>query len=318
MKKVSVVGDTSIDHFLMLDGQDACLMGSSKEHKKELCLKYGEKITIDSEEKYFGGSALNVAVGLARFGNEVVLSSIVGSDLEGREILGYLNSQQVITDHIEVKGQTNQSFIIIFKSERTILSHHKPRDYSRVYIPKSDIIYFASAGVGSEVFIDKIRKNVHAGAKLIFNPGSYEISSFDFFKPLLAITTVFIINRSEANQIIEDTSKIESQLEKVLRFGTKVAVITDGKNGAYFATAEGNFHMPAAPSNVVDPTGAGDAFSSGLVAGLMEGKSLEESAKWGINNSASAVESYGANSSLLDQSSIIKHLENKILKFSRT
>lgn len=267
---------------------------------------------------YFGGSALNVACSLAILGKQSHLSTIVGADHEGKEIISFLNAKSVITDSVEVSGQTNQSFIIVYNSDRTILSHHEKRNYTRMKITESEILYFASAGTGSGSLIEKIKRSVDAGAKLVFNPGSFEISSFDTFKSLLGIATLFIINRDEARQIIADTHEVKVQLDKILRLGAKVAVITDGANGVYFGTSEGHFHMHAAPANVKDPTGAGDAFASALVAGLMSGKSLEEASKWGMVNSASVIGEYGANTELIDIAQIDKLAQsNKILKFSR-
>lgn len=316
MDKISVVGDVSTDHFIILDDQDASLL--NKKHRKELCLDYGSKISIDTQKNFFGGSALNVAASLNKLGKTVSISTIVGSDFGGREIVDFLSSQEILTDDIIVRDETNQSFVIIYKGERTVLSYHKKRDYSKINIPKSELIYLASAGQGSEALVNKIRSQVQSGAKLIFNPGSYELSNFDLFKPLLQMTSILIINREEANLIIEDTPKIKVQLDKILTSGTKVAVITDAKNGAYFAVPEGHFHIHAAPAKVIDSTGAGDAFAAGLVAYIMAGKSLEESAVAAMYNSAAIVEQYGANDGLLDNSQIDKMVrENKILKFSR-
>jgi sugar/nucleoside kinase (ribokinase family) len=315
MEKIVVVGDVSTDHFVILDDQDASL--AIKNHKKELCLDYGAKIAVDQTQKLFGGSALNVSTSLGSLGKQVHIASIVGKDFSGREAIEFLNSHNVNTDAVEVRGETNQSFIIIYKNERTVLSYHKKRDYSKLSIPKSDLIYFASAGKGSEVLVNKIRAAIGSGAKLIFNPGSYELSNFELFKPLLQLTSIFIINRSEANLIIEDTPKITVQLDKILTSGTKVAVITDAKNGAYFATSQGHFHMAAAPAKIVDSTGAGDAFAAGLITHIMNGKSLEESAIAGMYNSASVIEEIGANTNLLNMAQIDKLVkENKILKFS--
>lgn len=318
MNKISVVGDSSIDHFLMLDGQDAGLRINSKNHKQELCFKYSEKTSIDEQQDSFGGSALNVAVALSHLNCEASLSTIIGADYEGKEIMNFLSSKSVITDNVEVGGKTNQSFIIVYSQDRTILSHHEKRNYSHLKISDSDILYFASAGQGSDSLIEKVKSSVNKGTKLVFNPGSFEISSFGYFKPLLSQTTILIINREEAKQLLPGTHEVVAQLEKILDFGTTVAVITDGANGAYFGTNEGHFHMFAFPASVKDPTGAGDAFASALVAGLAKGKSLEEAAKWGMINASYVVETLGANSALCSMSQINKELQsNKVLKFSR-
>ena len=57
---------------------------------------------------------------------------------------------------------------------------------------------------------------------------------------------------------------------------------------------------------MVDSTGAGDAFGSGFVAGLMLGKPIEEAVEWGKKQAASVVEHIGAKKGLLTRDQISK------------
>jgi len=317
INKISVVGDSSTDHFLVLDEQDARL-NSSSNNEKSLCLDYGQKTALKEQQTYFGGSALNVSVAFSLLGIEAHLSTIVGSDHSGKEMISFLSSKNVITDLVEVEKRTNNSYVIVYESERTVLSYHEKRNYNKLKVAKSEIIYLSSAGQGSEVLVDKITSLLAQGSKLVFNPGSYEISSFDLFRPLLDKTTLLILNRDEASTLFGESHKVTDQLANMLSSGTKVAVITDAQNGAYFGTQIGNFHMNAASGKLVDPTGAGDAFAAGLTAGLMHGKSLEESAIWRMHNASAVIEHIGANTNLLAIDQVDKIIkQNKILKFSR-
>jgi len=315
--KVAVVGDISTDHFLMMDSRDRGVVHQGEAGDEKICFDYGEKIPVKKTLDSFGGSALNVAVSLNLQGADVELASFLGRDFEGREAMGFLHSKQIGTDYINLDQTTNQSYIIVFESERTVLSNHLKRNYSRLKIPKSDYIYIASAGEGSDDLVNKIRAEVSRGAKLIFNPGSFEIKNFDLFKSLLPITSILILNKDEADRLF-NASKIEGQLEQILASGAAVAVITDAKNGAYFGIPDQYFHMHAGVCDVVDPTGAGDGFSAGLLSGIINGKSLEESSRWGMINSASIINSFGANQRALTDDEIEKNAKkNNVLRFSQ-
>ena len=67
-------------------------------------------------------------------------------------------------------------------------------------------------------------------------------------------------------------------LEKVQTTHIKSMVVTMGEKGAVYASDDGESgYVEAIATNVVDTTGAGDAFFAGVVAGLTYGKSLKES-----------------------------------------
>src|SRR5690606_19344140 len=67
---------------------------------------------------------------------------------------------------------------------------------------------------------------------------------------------------------------------RLLELGPRLVVVKLGKEGALVVTADGDLHVPGFPiERVVDPVGAGDAFLAGFLAGYLEGKSLEESAR---------------------------------------
>lgn len=314
-KTIAVVGDCSTDHFLVMATKDVGLIHPDTNREK-ICFPYGEKIPIQELHKSFGGSALNVATTLSNFPISVELVGFVGKDFEGREIIGHLHAKQIGSDHIILDQTTNESFIIIFDDERTVLSNHLKRNYSRLKIPNTDYIYLASCGEGSEDLVNHLRANIERGSRLIFNPGSFILRNFDYFKVLLKDTAALILNREEADKLFGE-KKIIDQLAKILSTGTKLAIVTDGKNGAYFGTQNQFYHMHSAVAEVIDPTGAGDSFAGALVAGIIQGNSLEEASKWGMINSASVIKLYGATTGSLDMAEIDKTSKNnKILKFA--
>jgi adenosine kinase len=75
---------------------------------------------------------------------------------------------------------------------------------------------------------------------------------------------------------------------------TNSVITTLAEKGCIVATAGSEVEIPASkPAKVSDPTGAGDAFRAGLIKGIIEGKSLEDSARMGSVSAAFSVECQG-------------------------
>ena len=75
---------------------------------------------------------------------------------------------------------------------------------------------------------------------------------------------------------------------------TKTIITTLGEKGSLISTGESDIKIPPAKAgDVVDPTGAGDAFRAGLLKGIAMGKGLETSAKMGAVAATYAIEKYG-------------------------
>jgi sugar/nucleoside kinase (ribokinase family) len=319
MSELSIltIGDSTIDKIFSVDRQNAALIVNKRNLEKEICFNYGEKIPITDIKTEFGGSALNTAVGFGRLGIKTHISTIVGNDEEGKEILKFLNNNKIQLGGSAVAGNTNQAFIVLYDGERTIFSFHEKRDYKSLRIPQTQWIYFASAAKGSDILVDKMIDRAKEGTKVIFNPGSYELERFDLFKPMLKHLEFLILNKDEADFIL-GRSNMKLQLKKLHEMGVKNIVITAGKNGAYIS-GEKQFHMDIFASEVVDPTGAGDAFSCGFAGAIMNQKSLVSAAKWGMINSSSVISTFGATKGLLSARQIEQILiktysltENKI------
>ncbi len=109
---------------------------------------------------------------------------------------------------------------------------------------------------------------------------------------------VLVVNRSEAEYLLEEELPDRSAMLRgvsVLReLGPAAVVLTTGAEGAVFAHGAGVTHVPAVPVEVVDTSGAGDAFVGVLAAGLSRGHTLHEAAIAATQAAAAAVQSRGA------------------------
>lgn len=309
------IGDCTVDIFTFPDKAEIhCQLHDDK--RCELCLSAADKVSSKGFSLTFGGNAANVAVGASRLGLKVGVYTHVGADLFGKEILENFKKEKVDTSLVEVdKDQvTNVNVIISFAGERTILTAHRPRRYlvPSVYAPW---VYFSSLAPGHDYFHAPFVRYIHEHrVKLAFNPGSYQIKEgLAAYGQLLKITEVLILNREEAGRLLglDHALKTEKEILSRLRdLGPRIVVVTDGPQGAYAFDGYEFIFQPATAVKAKERTGAGDAFSCGLVSALVLGKPVKEALKWGTLNAESVTQVVGAQGGLLSR----KKLESLVKK----
>lgn len=303
---VVCVGNAKIDSFLTLHEANNHLR--LMEETNELCIKFGEKIAVDKAEVLLGGNAANVAVGTSRLGLNVALVAEIGKDEFAQKIISILSKERVDTSNIKqtVGQQSSFSTIINFKGERTIFSEHVKRDHNFTFENISaKWVYLTSLG---EKWIDAYNKTVDLvkkmNCRLAFNPGTLQIAAGKkSIENVLLIADVLFVNKEEAQTILNiknEISNIDALLKELQKLGPKIVVITDGKNGSFVINEEGNISKKGiVETQVVEKTGAGDAYSSGFLSALIQDKSINDAMDWGAKNSASVIGKVGAQAGLL-------------------
>jgi sugar/nucleoside kinase (ribokinase family) len=87
--------------------------------------------------------------------------------------------------------------------------------------------------------------------------------------------------------------------------GAKNVVITDGDNGSFVQDENNRFYyLGSVKIEVVEKTGAGDAYTSGFLAAVLNGKPVEEAMRWGAQDSASVIQQIGAEAGLLTKTAL--------------
>ncbi|MCE9642782.1 MAG: carbohydrate kinase family protein [Candidatus Andersenbacteria bacterium] len=307
---VVAVGDTTEDIFLGL--HDASLQCDIDGGSCKLCLDYADKIAVESKTVVPAvGNAANHAIGIARLGLQAGVYTVVGNDDQGKKAKEVFEQNHVDSSYLsfDEKRGTNLSIVINFRTERTILVYHEPRTYQLPDISPTKWIYLTSAS-GSGVkdlhaqtleFLDK-----HPETKLAFNPGTHQIHlGKDELMPVLKKTNLLFVNREEAAQVLEnETRDIKTLAQGFHDIGIATVVITDGPDGAYASDSRQIYHLDIYPGDVVERTGAGDAFGSGMLAALIHKQTLVEAMRWGNANSTSVVQYIGAREGLLERPAI--------------
>lgn len=302
------VGGVTVDLFLLIDPTNPHFVFNSS--LNELTLKLGDKIVLDKAKFTVGGNASNVAVGIRRLGFKSSIFAEIGDDEFAHRILSTLKSEKVDTKKLKKgKDQTSFSIVLNYLSDRTIFTEKPIREHNFSFNNlKTEWIYLTSLGEKWEETYKKVANLVKKQKiKLAFNPGPAQIDSgLNSFSYILPLTEVLILNKDEATQITNSKSQIpEDLLFELKKLGPKIVVITDGENGSFAIDDKGNFfEQPAIKVRAVSPTGAGDAYSSGLMGALMLGKNLKEAMEWGTKNAASVVKLIGAQTGLLTREQI--------------
>lgn len=309
------IGDAVIDTFIPL--LDAEVEDSKNE--KMLCLRYGDKIPVGPSTSLVAGNAANNAIGASRLGLKTAIYVHVGKDANGEKIKNKLTDDKIDPRYIIVEKDlfSNHHIVLDFKGERTILVYHQPWEYNLPDLEKSKWIYFTSLSPSftKSNLVDQLIQYVErTNARVVYNPGTFQIKVGVKKNPrLLSLTELLIVNLEEAKIILgfDETDKIPTErlLHGLLDLGPKKVIITSGENGSYGIDSEKIYQMGIFPAKVIEMTGAGDAYATGVLAGLYYGMNLPEAMRWGAANGAAVVEQIGPQAGLLTYPKIQERLK---------
>ena len=307
-------GDITTDAFIRL--KDARINCDINDHNCMLCVGFGQKIPYESvTEVRAVGNGPNAAVAAHRLGLKSVPVADIGNDQNGRNCLEILRNEGVGIEHIRSHENipTNYHYVLQYEAERTILVKHQEFPYALpAFLEPPLWLYLTSLPAHSLPYHEKIIAYVlEHNVKLAFQPGTFQLQiGRDALKDVYATTEVFFCNKEEAQLVLKtDESNIKKLLEGIRKLGPKVAVITDGRNGAAIMSNAGTWFSPMFPDPAppISRTGAGDATSSTTVAYMILGLEPQEALRRGQVNAAYVVQEVGAQAGLLTKSELEKY-----------
>jgi sugar/nucleoside kinase (ribokinase family) len=309
------IGDSTIDTFIKI--HDASLECDINHESCKICVPYGNKIPVDSIAHGVAGNAANVAVGCRRLGMATATYTNLGDDEQGRNICETLVKAGIASDYIQVNPdkESNLSVVLSFKGERTIFVYHQDWNYRLPDLAPSFWVYLTSMAktfTNSNIMNEACRYVDKTHARLAFGPGTYQLkANIKKYPKILERCQVLIVNLEEAKEIVGidpiETVDMRDVLSKMLLLGPKIVVITDGEEGSFATDGNRNLKAGILPSKVVEKTGAGDAYSAGLVAALFNNLPLEEAMIWGTINASSVIEKIGPQNGLLTKEELEKY-----------
>src|SRR3989344_5465153 len=286
--------------------------------QKEVCFPMGSKIEIEDILFNSGGGGTNTAATFAFEGFKTAFCGVVGSDVSGKEIINELKKLKIKVSLVQTtdKKRTNHSVVMLNSGlDRTIMAYRGAAELmDKKNIPwnklKTKWLYLAplsgllclprsesadsttGATTPFEDIVDFANKN---NIKLAVNPGMAQLSLPNFAEITKKID-VLILNQEEASFLtkipVENEKEIFKKLDEIC---SGIVVMTRGGEGVVVSDGKQLFGaVPPKERNIVDTTGAGDAFGSGFVGEFMRGGDIEKSIQCGMANSVGCLSEVGA------------------------
>jgi ribokinase len=284
---VVVIGSLNTDHIVRVD---------------RLPLE-GETVTGDSYLVAAGGKGLNQAVAAARQGASVAFVGCVGGDPAGRYLLDLLREEGVGVDSVRVaEGAASGVALVTVAASGANTVVVAP--LANRMLATADIeaaghlidgarVVLAQLEVPHAAVLAGLSRARAAGGVAILNPAP---AAGPLPAALLEVVDVLVPNETEAAALTG--LAVEDAALALRRAGPATVIVTLGSAGALAVTGEGVSTVHPFDVRVVDPTGAGDAFSGTLAAALAAGQPLEAALRRSSAAGALAATAAGAVPSL--------------------
>ena len=258
---------------------------------------------VPTMRREFGGCAGNIAYNLAGLGGAPVIVAAVGSD--GGEYVERLRSWGATTEHVRVVADsyTAQAFIITDIDNNQITAFHPGAMQAAHETPvpvRGDVHLAIVAPDGREAMLQHAEQLAAARIPFVFDPGQ-GLPMFDGaeLRRFVDRATWIAVNDYEA-QLLSERAGLT--LEAMSRSQLRGIVVTLGAGGCEIWQQGEKIAVPGvAATEVVDPTGCGDAFRGAMLYGLERGWELARCARLGNRLGALKIASRGGQNHVLDR-----------------
>jgi sugar/nucleoside kinase (ribokinase family) len=266
----------------------------------------GQLLTVDSMPSKAGGCAANVAICLAKQGVEVDVVGCLGKDPAAKILLACFEEHRVGCEYVVytdryptsttvillVEGQ-DRRYIHAFGANTAFTVTHVRRDW----LMGLKVFYlgglFAMPAVETGELFDLLTFcRMHGIITVVDVVVPQQFAGIGELKPLLPHIDYFLPNDDEARQI---TGQIDlfDQAHTFQDSGANTVIITHGRAGATAVRGGEVWRSGAYQMPVVDPTGPGDAFASGIITGILRGWDLPCTLRYASALGASATRAIG-------------------------
>ena len=254
-------------------------------------LRLAEQTTF---KRFAGGAPANFAVGIKRLGLTSGVITKVGDDFFGRFLLETLKKEQVDISQIKVTNEykTALAFVGLDEKRNPSFSFYRSpcadimltqEEISEEYIKSAKLLMCGTVSMADEPARSAIFKAINYakkhGLQVVCDPNlrddlwHYKDPREHIFR-ILKDTDIFLPSISEAEFITGE--KGEKAFKTILDLGPSILAITHGAEGSTVLTKDEKFFAPSYKVDVVDTTGAGDAFAAGLITGLLTNMPLDK------------------------------------------
>jgi pseudouridine kinase len=256
-----------------------------------------------------GGVARNVAENLARLGAEIILITAVGDDSQGHRLLEQTAGAGVNIEHsLVMPGETTGSYLALLDQtgrlrigmdDMRVIEAITPQHLNeRRDLFKSAQAVFVDANLPAKTLTRAVSIASRAKVPIAANPTS--VSLAPAIAPHLDRLWLITPNEAEAGAICPheiphaDADRAIEAARHLVSEGVGIVIITMAEFGLGYASAESSGHVPALKTEIVDPTGAGDALTAAVMFALLNGVPLDEAVRVGLSAAALTLRTPGS------------------------
>ncbi|MCH4888981.1 carbohydrate kinase family protein [Acidaminobacter sp. JC074] len=244
----------------------------------------GEEVFASNFDLQLGGGPMVCPIILNQLGVKSQLGTFLGQDMLSdlaRNLLSKMNFNDYTNFNAIEKNPVVVTSVLSLEKDRSFICYNENVREDQItdeivydFLKDSKVVF---APIGK---LNVLRRLKQRGIKIIFDTGWDDDLHIDMFKEMLKYVDVFTPNHKEAMKMT-DTSTIEEAVIELAKY-VKYPVISNGDKGCitYINNEIIRVEMPV-DFEVVDTTGAGDNFLTGIAYGLIHEKDIITCMKYG-------------------------------------
>lgn len=280
------------------------------------CVALGE-VLIDhittgaGDRELVGGSPANLIINLAQLGHTVRLISATGDDAAGVKIRKQLTQYGVLTDSLDavahptsrVRLNQSQSTPVPY-FERGADFHINYHEEWATWVQDARVFHFTYWPLSASPAKDTVLKLIDVAKAhdtfISFDPNYHPDLSTESgligpeLMTLLSHVDLIKPSLDDAKRLFEMDGTKETFMDRFEALGIPLIIMTLGGDGVYVSDHKKRTHIPAKATEIVDTTGAGDAFMAGFLSKYLTNSTLTESIAFAQTMSARTLKTIGA------------------------
>ncbi len=289
--EVLLIGDILVDHIIFVDDDYLKTIPGKKGGCQTIEESLLEKIILEKGASALmapGGNGVNVMKGLAHLGHQCHVVGKIGMDSTGDFFAAAMAEKGIKSSLTRLPCRTGHCISLVTpdrdRTLRTFLgASAQSADLGITSKTYEEVRLFHLEGyqlyneANAKKMVSEAKK---AGAKVSMDLACFEVvqAHRELILELLNEVDILLCNKDEAATL---TGLGPKEACELLAKSCKIAIITMGKDGCYAQEGNELVYQPAIEVSVLDTTGAGDYFASGVLHGYLEGRSLKDSIRYG-------------------------------------
>jgi fructokinase len=241
-----------------------------------------------------GGSPANIAVNVSKLGLNAAIISKTGIGAFGQFLKAELQFHGVNTNYMIMDHRVHTSFVFVartsgtpdFEPSRNGDYKLSPAEISKEAVSRAKVVHTSTWPLSREpsrLAVEKAFQTAHEQGKIVSLDPNYtpviwpdHQEAQQVMKEMYRYVTITKASLDDSHRFFGPGEKPETYIEMFHELGPKTVVFTMGRDGSMISE-NGHLlgHLPTRPIEVVDATGAGDAFWAGFLTAMLDGHPLE-------------------------------------------